>query len=263
MNDNRQKQVFENENIWSDMEGKQGEIERSQYTISLIPKAVKSVLDVGCGSGIITNRVLAERVVGLDFSRTALKKLVYMGVEGNLLSLPFSDNSFDLIICSEVIEHISYFDYFQVLAELSRVSSQYLLISVPCEENLQRSQVICPGCGCRFQPYYHMRSFHEKSMKNLFVEHGFSLKFLSTMGKKRDYLGLSYLLNLFGKTTFPKTTVCPQCGFYRKAMHGEAKASSGSTHVKPQAEGMKGIGRKLWPKGKTRPRWWIALYEKV
>lgn len=262
MSDNHQKQVFEKEAVWADMVAKQGEIERSQITVNLIPKDVKSALDAGCGSGIITNKINAERVVGLDFSRTALKLLVRPAVEGNLLSLPFPTQSFDIVVCSEILEHISHFDYDQVLGEISRVSRKYLLVSVPCRENLKRSQVICPACGCSFQPYYHMRSYQEKSVRDLFTGHGFAIKHLTTLGQKRDYIGLTFLIKLLGATTFPKTTVCPQCGFYLKAAP-TVKQTPGRSTTEPKAHGLKSMGRNLWPKGKVRPRWWLALYEKI
>jgi SAM-dependent methyltransferase len=49
----------------------------------------------------------------------------------DLHRLPFPDNSFPLLICLEVLEHLP--DSSVGLRELARVSSEYVLLSVPHE----------------------------------------------------------------------------------------------------------------------------------
>jgi len=64
-------------------------------------------LDVGCGSSAIL-RDTAD-CVGLDLARRKLRYMSRYGkpmVEGTIFALPFQDASFDVLICSEVIEHI-------------------------------------------------------------------------------------------------------------------------------------------------------------
>ena len=94
-----------------------------------------SVLDLGCGEGrhSISARLQADiRVVGLDLSHddliTARQRLEDFDLKESSrcdfvlasgLHLPFADNSFNQIICSEVLEHIV--DYHGVLKEIKRV----------------------------------------------------------------------------------------------------------------------------------------------
>ena len=92
------------------------------------------MLDLGCGEGrhSITAWLLAEvQVIGLDLSKadlsTAQTRLQDFDapterihfIQGSAFSLPFPDNSFDRVICAEVLEHIH--AYHEVLREISRV----------------------------------------------------------------------------------------------------------------------------------------------
>jgi SAM-dependent methyltransferase len=49
----------------------------------------------------------------------------------SIYELPYKDNSFDLVICTEVLEHLD--DPQKALQEMVRVSKKYLLLSVPNE----------------------------------------------------------------------------------------------------------------------------------
>ncbi|MEQ8672051.1 MAG: class I SAM-dependent methyltransferase [Aggregatilineales bacterium] len=97
------------------------------------------VFDAGCGEGEIMNNTLAPRyksIFGadldserLDLAQTHNPTLPLL--QGNLQDIPFNDNSFDLVICLEVLEHVG--DPQRALAEIHRVTSRYALLSVPNE----------------------------------------------------------------------------------------------------------------------------------
>ncbi len=101
---------------------------------------IQSVLDVGCGEGFTLNKLKENKIgkiyEGIDYSKEAidLGKKAYPDLhisQGNIYNLKYKDNSFDLVICSEVLEHLE--DPQKALKELSRVSKKYILLSVPNE----------------------------------------------------------------------------------------------------------------------------------
>lgn len=106
------------------------------------------LLDVGCGAGHTMAHVAKNygcKVTGLDISSEALAKAQSYQkepffssldfVQGSILSLPFADNSFDVVLCESVLVFIE--DKDQALKELSRVCKPhgFLAINELCANN--------------------------------------------------------------------------------------------------------------------------------
>jgi ubiquinone/menaquinone biosynthesis C-methylase UbiE len=101
----------------------------------------KSVLDVGCGEGVPLLNILSElqsnnSINGVDCDEIKLlmiKNNIPEGkfVKGDIYNLPYKNKTFDLILCLEVLEHLS--SPKKALEEIKRVSSQNVLFSVPNE----------------------------------------------------------------------------------------------------------------------------------
>jgi SAM-dependent methyltransferase len=101
-----------------------------------------SVLDVGCGEGVLTEewagRVGDGRVVGIDLDDPKLRTEWEARRRDNLefraeeaTSLSFADDEFDLAAAIEVLEHVP--EPEATLAEMARVARSRLLVSVPRE----------------------------------------------------------------------------------------------------------------------------------
>jgi len=110
-----------------------------------------SVLDVGCGEGVVTER-LAQRlaptkVLGVDADQTHLKTewdarsaSNVSFATGSAYDLRFADGSFDVVCCIEVLEHLE--RPRDALAEMSRVAGRALLLSVPNEPGWRISHLL-------------------------------------------------------------------------------------------------------------------------
>lgn len=103
------------------------------------------VLDAGCGSGefgVLENcGKPASKIVGMDANAEALEKNTYVDekIVGNLDQIPCHDDSFDLIVCEDVFEHLEQPQ--KVLKEFSRVLKKngYLIVRTPNIWNLRNA----------------------------------------------------------------------------------------------------------------------------
>lgn len=92
------------------------------------------VLDVGCGYGYSSRNYASY--VGIDVDPDVIDEAKRLNPQHDFIvasatSLPFPDNSFDTVLCLEVIEHLD--DYHQFLTEARRVLSPggVLIVSTP------------------------------------------------------------------------------------------------------------------------------------
>jgi 2-polyprenyl-3-methyl-5-hydroxy-6-metoxy-1,4-benzoquinol methylase len=102
-----------------------------------------SILDIGCGEGVLTEQWAARlgegRVVGVDLPDPELSAEWRGRTRANLEfreldvtgGLPFADGEFDLVCATEVLEHVPGPEH--VVAEMARVAARQLIVSVPHE----------------------------------------------------------------------------------------------------------------------------------
>ncbi len=277
-----EKQLYENPEMWIPQKFDQTQDQRARHAIAWLPPSIASVLDVGCGNGILINQLKnTGLVVGTDRSWAALQWVQAPCCQGDALSLPFKDGAFDVVLAMEIIEHIPFSHFNQSLTELARVARHYIFISVPYQENdvLDMIQVRCPVCGCLFHVNYHMRSFYYPDLDQLFREQDtiVPLRIEGVFSKRmpRFPRSIRMIRQQFQKQSpvFPPLALCPQCGFFTGAVKDGEQQRATDTDAPHQNSNDRGVLKKylrtaratitnaIWP-APVVPRWWFALYEK-
>jgi 2-polyprenyl-3-methyl-5-hydroxy-6-metoxy-1,4-benzoquinol methylase len=155
-------------------------------------KAGDKILDIGCGAGrhtCVASRLEKVTVIGSDISfkdvREAQKRITeeeQMGLQGggfwatlvsDITVLPFPDGFFDMVICSEVLEHIP--DQESAVKEIIRVlkAGGNLIVSVP----RFLPERICWALSDSYHnvPNGHIRIYRKKELLHLLEQSGSKL----------------------------------------------------------------------------------------
>ena len=88
----------------------------------------RKVLEVGKGNGFVSD-YLKKR--GIALTTLDCDQTLEPDILGDIRKLPFQDNQFDVVSCYEVLEHLPFSEFNNALKELHRVSSRYVLLSIP------------------------------------------------------------------------------------------------------------------------------------
>jgi len=150
------------------------------------------ILDVGCGDGFISEEFVGKGdVYGVDISEKRLKVAREKGIKAIRADLetgiPFRASSFDLVIASEVLEHI--FDTDFLIEEIRRVlkPNGHLIVSVPnvcCFTS--RANVLIGRLPCYIEydtseeVAGHIRGYNKSAILNQLKRHGFQIEDVRT-----------------------------------------------------------------------------------
>jgi 2-polyprenyl-3-methyl-5-hydroxy-6-metoxy-1,4-benzoquinol methylase len=142
----------------------------------------RSIVDVGCGEGVLTEqwarRYSEARIVGIDLDDPKLRvewerrdcaNLQFAVGTGD--TLPFGDAEFELSSAMEVLEHVP--DPEVVVSEMARVSSRWLLASVP-REPLWRALNMARGAYLRDfgNTPGHLNHWSKRGFTRMLARHG-------------------------------------------------------------------------------------------
>jgi len=86
------------------------------------------VLEVGIGNKLVADYL---NKAGMMVTTCDIDADLAPDHVGDIRNLPFEDNSFDVVMACEVLEHIPFDDFEKALGELRRVSKNYVVISLP------------------------------------------------------------------------------------------------------------------------------------
>lgn len=144
-----------------------------------------SALNIGVGRGGLEGVLLEKGVVvsSLDPSESAidgLRKQYGLGERaqaGFSQCIPFPDGQFDVVVMSEVLEHLTDEILNSTLAEIRRVLKPggCFIGTVPANENLPDNRTVCPCCGEIFHRWGHVQSFSPRRLHEVLSANNFTV----------------------------------------------------------------------------------------
>lgn len=118
----------------------------------------RNVLDVGAGVGQMIRWIISVwkdiEVKGIELSPVALqraKDLVDAGIlhHGSVQNIPWDASSFDLVLCTDVLEHIPESELDMSMREIYRVTRRFVVITTDVNPAIEQIHMIGPYKGMR------------------------------------------------------------------------------------------------------------------
>jgi SAM-dependent methyltransferase len=88
----------------------------------------KTVLEVGIGTGMVT---AALRATGIGVTTVDCKAELHPDIVASVANLPLEDNSVDISLCCQVLEHLPFEQFGAAIRELARVAALGVVLSLP------------------------------------------------------------------------------------------------------------------------------------
>ena len=271
MND-LEKKYYESEAFWTETAlADTHNSRRIEFTASIVPDDCRSLADIGCGNGIFLKHLRLTRpemeLVGIDRSEEALKYVSVPKRVGDVTKIPLEAESYDCVVCSQVLEHIPIPNYDKALSEISRVAKKYLIVSVPYMEKLEFGATTCPYCRSTFNRDLHVRSYSQLTLERLFDTYGFRHKTSENLVKSIEFRGLNWwnrIRNRNLKKVF-ESPICAICGFVNEdfSLDGTKQSPKQPPAMNGVIFMLKKIMKAIWPKRMIDGYWIVCLYERT
>ena len=87
-----------------------------------------NVLEVGVGNGLAAHYL---KSCGISVTTLDIERELKPDFVGSVEKMPFDDNSFDAVLCAEVLEHLPFEKFPSALLELKRITKKFVVLSLP------------------------------------------------------------------------------------------------------------------------------------
>jgi cyclopropane fatty-acyl-phospholipid synthase-like methyltransferase len=165
--------------LWSHFQTERPEVfaaskRRLEYLVRLAGKVSpgRTLLNIGCGSGHLEQYAKTKgwQVLSVDPDAQSVDRLKTAGIDarcGMIESLPVAADSVNVVVSTEVFEHLMPDTMDAGLREIQRVLAQggALIGTVPYRERMADNAAYCPHCKVAFHRWGHHQSFDESRMR--------------------------------------------------------------------------------------------------
>jgi 2-polyprenyl-3-methyl-5-hydroxy-6-metoxy-1,4-benzoquinol methylase len=174
------------------------------------PVASARFLDFSCGWGDVIAACLermcdTQEIYATDFSDTYVQHVTdrfkneqrFKGaVLTKSLPCPYADASFDVIIATEVIEHLLDHELEGMLGECRRLLKPggRVFFTTPNDEDYDASKTFCPECGCIFHRWQHVRTWTAETLRQHMDRLGFTTRLVKPVAWQAWYGKLKSLV---------------------------------------------------------------------
>lgn len=151
------------------------------FTHFIVKTKPNKLLEAGCGKGYLGAELSKHcgTYYGLDISSSAIsiaKYKIKKGIfqEGSIKMLPYPDNFFDCVVCSEVLEHVP--QYTSAICELSRVAKPGASIIISTPNAINPDMVFKTFTKGKYTNQIYDRPIKYKELIRVFSSEGLILK---------------------------------------------------------------------------------------
>jgi len=133
----------------------------------------RNVLEIGVGNKTVSDYL---RKIGINVTTFDFDKKLQPDIVGDIRKLPFKSNSYNVILCAEVLEHLPFGDFQSTLKELYRVTSNNVILTLP------HFSITNIYVGVKFIPFISKKEFSLKV--DIPLKHKFLGEHYWEIGKK-------------------------------------------------------------------------------
>jgi len=194
--------------------------ERDEFVIAQLAKLADSslILDAGCGSQRYRKNCMHLNYKAQDFGlyTTDVKHMIgtkgaggdtgyqygQLDYIGNIWEIDEKDETFDAILCTEVLEHIPY--PIDTIREFSRLlkAGGTLILTAPS------------NCLRHMDPYFFYSGFSDRWYEELLTRHGFKIEVLEAVGDYYSWLAVELARTAKANSLFAKIILAPAFVYY-------------------------------------------------
>ncbi len=184
--------------------------------LDTIPCEVNNIADIGSGPGLVNQFIpYFYDLLAIDINEEILNQNSRPTCIGDILDLPLADQSVDMTISCDVLEHIETEKVDVAVSELQRVSRKYIYIQVPYNEILRYGVAKCAQCGNIWHVNFH-KDFFDLSKLKEFQTNGWKICQINFTGQVCNETENSLLYRKIQRKDYDIYRVegfeCPVCG---------------------------------------------------